>query len=393
MAFLVSGVGIMFGFVPFRTCPLLAQMFVCPLSFFVCLVWLPTTFSLFLSLSGAGETQTHFGFGFPLVSLRPGHDLRPRSVHRPLHLPQGPAPAPVFFFFFFVAVRAGLWSVFGSRGGVSVRSVFWSGVLVGLGCSSFVLLHSCISSCIRATAMPVFRPQWRLTPFPPLIGSSWVTRLLLGVDPGTVRSAAGRGCRRHCDPAQFLGTTIIIMTALPGHRRPPPQQTPAISSVPGFVGGFLFFVCHATLSFRLHFLHLCLALGRQPYCHTLSRFLCLCFPLFEGGNAVRFFHFVFSVSGPVSFAVFCRSSFLRVAFWKNFRERTFVFGWLCWSCVFWWVFAIVFALFFGVSLPKLFGKILLMSGLVFSGFVLSSLGFSSSSSSFSVFFFQETQFR
>ena len=62
---------------------------------------------------------------------------------------------------------------------------------------------------------------------------------------------------------------------------------------------------------------------------------------------------------------FCRSSFLRVAFWKNFRERTFVFGWLCWSCVFWWVFANVFALFFGVSLPKLFGKILLMSGLVF----------------------------
>ena len=38
---------------------------------------------------------------------------------------------------------------------------------------------------------------------------------------------------------------------------------------------------------------------------------------------------------------------------------------MCWSCVFWWVFAIVFALFFGFSLPKLFGKILLMSGLVF----------------------------
>ena len=84
---------------------------------------------------------------------------------------------------------------------------------------------------------------------------------------------------------------------------------------------------------------------------------------------------------------FCRSSFLRVVFWKNFRERTFVFGWLCWVCVFWWVFAIVFALFFGVLLPKLFGKILLMSGLVFSGFVLSSLGFLSSSSSFLFCFF------
>ena len=96
---------------------------------------------------------------------------------------------------------------------------------------------------------------------------------------------------------------------------------------------------------------------------------------------------MFSVSGPVSFAVFfCRSSFLRVAFWKNFRERTFVFGWLCWSCVFWWVFAYVFALFFGGSLPKLFGKILLMSGLVFSGVVLSSLGFSPTSFLFSFVF-------
>ena len=90
----------------------------------------------------------------------------------------------------------------------------------------------------------------------------------------------------------------------------------------------------------------------------------------------------------MSFVVFCRSSPLRVFFWKNFRERTFVFGWLCWSCVFWWVFANVFALFFGISLPKLFGKILFMSGQVFSGFVLSSLGFLSSSflSFFFVFF-------
>ena len=38
------------------------------------------------------------------------------------------------------------------------------------------------------------------------------------------------------------------------------------------------------------------------------------FPLLEGGNAVRFFHFGFFVSGPVSFAVFCRSSRLRVVF-------------------------------------------------------------------------------
>ena len=69
------------------------------------------------------------------------------------------------------------------------------------------------------------------------------------------------------------------------------------------------------------------------------------FPLLEGGNAVRFFHFVFFVSGSVSFVVFCRSSLLRGAFWKNFRVRTFVFGCWCWFCVFWWVFAYVFAIF------------------------------------------------
>ena len=50
---------------------------------------------------------------------------------------------------------------------------------------------------------------------------------------------------------------------------------------------------------------------------------------------------------------------------KKFRERTFVFGCRCWSCVFWWVFAYVFAFCFGGLLPKVFGKILLMSGLLF----------------------------
>ena len=69
----------------------------------------------------------------------------------------------------------GLWSVFRSRGGVSVRSVFW---LVLVAC----LLSSCaLASCLvfRETATPGFRPQWRLAPFPLQIGSSWVTRLLL----------------------------------------------------------------------------------------------------------------------------------------------------------------------------------------------------------------------
>ena len=109
-----------------------------------------------------------------------------------------------------------------------------------------------------------------------------------------------------------------------------------------------------------------------------------------------FFFFVFSVWSGV-FCLFCRSSFLWVVFWKNFRERTFVFGWLCWFCVFWWIFANVFALFFGVSLPKLFGKILFLSGLVFSGFVLSSLGFFRRRRRFRFclcfFLFQEIKFR
>ena len=53
----------LFGFVPFRTCPLLAEVFVVLSLSFSLVVWLwsPTTFALFLSLSGAGETQTPFG--------------------------------------------------------------------------------------------------------------------------------------------------------------------------------------------------------------------------------------------------------------------------------------------------------------------------------------------
>ena len=49
---------------------------------------------------------------------------------------------------------------------------------------------------------------------------------------------------------------------------------------------------------------------------------------------------------------------------KNFRERTFVFGWCCWSGVFWWVFAYVFFFFWRFA-PESFEKILLMSGLFF----------------------------
>ena len=104
---------------------------------------------------------------------------------------------------------------------------------------------------------------------------------------------------------------------------------------------------------------------------------------------------MFSVSGPVSFVCrfFCRSSFLRVAFWKNFRERTFVFGRLCWSCVFFGGFLpMFFALFFRGSLPKLFEKnsLNVRSGSFWGRSLFLLFFFLFFSSSFSLFFFQET---
>ena len=81
-----------------------------------------------------------------------------------------------------------------------------------------------------------------------------------------------------------------------------------------------------------------------------------------------FYFLVFRVWLGVFCPFLCRSSLLRVAIWKSFQERTFVFVYQCWSYVFWWYCAYVFALSFGGSLPKLFGKILLMSGLVFLDF-------------------------
>ena len=67
MAFLVSGVEMLFGLVPFRTSPLFALMFVSPLSFFCCLVCSTTTFfSLSLSLRCWGNPSPFWGLGFPL---------------------------------------------------------------------------------------------------------------------------------------------------------------------------------------------------------------------------------------------------------------------------------------------------------------------------------------
>ena len=62
------------------------------------------------------------------------------------------------------------------------------------------------------------------------------------------------------------------------------------------------------------------------FCFMVSVLVCWqFFPLLEGGNAVRFFHFGFLVSGSVSFVVFDSSSFLRVAVLKKFSGANFCF--------------------------------------------------------------------
>ena len=102
MAFLVSGVGIMFGFVPFRTCPLFALMFVSPLSFLLFTSVCRRRFSLFLfslSLSQVlGKPKPISGLGFPLclfilatISLFNPHAL----LHTYIKV-----TAPRLFFFF-----------------------------------------------------------------------------------------------------------------------------------------------------------------------------------------------------------------------------------------------------------------------------------------------------
>ena len=87
--------------------------------------------------------------------------------------------------------------------------------------------------------------------------------------------------------------------------------------------------------------------------------------------------FSFCVS-CVWLGVFCRF-FAILLFLGSMSEKIFgselLFLGVGVGLVFLMGFAYVFALCFGGSLPKVFGKILLMSGLSFSGFVLSSFGF------------------
>ena len=109
--------------------------------------------------------------------------------------------------------------------------------------------------------------------------------------------------------------------------------------------------------------------------HNGNRTVTVPFPPSRRGKCCPFFSFcVFLCPVRCLLSFFCRSSFLRVVVWKNFRERTFVFGCRCGSCVFWCCFAYVFALFLLFRSRNCLEKILLMSGLVFLGCLLSSFG-------------------
>ena len=262
VVFLVSGVEMLFGLVPFKTRPLFGLLFVV-LSFFLWLVGcLSTTFffffSLSLSLSGAGEPQAHAGFVFPLVFLRPGHGLRLRPV--PLHffLHQGFAPH-LFLFFSSLFARVFLFGF-----------AFLSCWVVCVCVEWVVLLHSSLASCNTccqrggaARDMP-----------PPLYHHCHLLGCFCGMGV--------RGC-----PGVPRLNPLHPPLRLPG-------RIPEIQGLGGRRGRGAF--------------------RRQLYCHT-----CVARSPLVGGNAVRFFHFVFFC---VWFGVSCRF-FAVLLFLGSLSEKTF----------------------------------------------------------------------
>ena len=102
--YLVSGVGILFGLVPFKTCPLFALMFVSSLSFSCCGDVRRRRFLFSLSLSGAGEKPLLGGLGFPLCLffLAEHYAFNPYAKLRS-YTKASPSPCVVFFFFSVVA--------------------------------------------------------------------------------------------------------------------------------------------------------------------------------------------------------------------------------------------------------------------------------------------------
>ena len=274
--------------------------------------------SLSVFLSQALGKPKPFWFGLPLVFLRPGRVLRHRSVHLPLPLHQGSAPAPVFFFF--AVARAGLFLRFWFSGGVAVRGCFRA--VGGLGSVCAALLYSCICLALGKTALPGTRPQRRLPPFPPPIGLSGVTRLLLGVVPWTGRSVAGWECRRFCDPTTSRTLTTIIIIVRPGHRRPPPNRPRPFRQCRGLLGVSVFCL-QRNIRGRTHFSRVfiplkscifsCAGVGTLLWSATVLSHRP--FSPFSKGEMLSVFSILFFfVSGSASFVVFFRSSFLRFAF-------------------------------------------------------------------------------
>ena len=136
VVFLVFGVEMLFGLMPFKACPLFAFVFV--VLFFVSLVvgvfvgdvFLFFFFSLSLSLSQAlGKPKPLLGFGFPLVFLHPGRGLRLRPVRLHFLLHQGHAQ-PLLVFFLLVGIVVFLVWVFSVCSG---WVVFLGGWLSGGG--------------------------------------------------------------------------------------------------------------------------------------------------------------------------------------------------------------------------------------------------------------------
>ena len=110
------------------------------------------------------------------------------------------------------------------------------------------------------------------------------------------------------------------------------------------------------------------------YCIQLppeSALECL-FP--QRGNAVCFFILCFLCLDRCLLPFFGRFSLLRVAVWKNFRVRTFVFWGQCWF-VFFGAVLLMFCFMFCRFTPESVWKNSLGVRSCFLGFVLSSLGF------------------
>ena len=115
-----------------------------------------------------------------------------------------PKALPRTCFFFFVlssslVCRLGVFLVSCLGFGWFLGGGFWSVCVSVVCCGRSWLFAQHV--CIRSRAMPVDPAAMAPHPLPLWIPPSRVTRLLLGVDPGTVGSTAvgGGGC--HCDPA------------------------------------------------------------------------------------------------------------------------------------------------------------------------------------------------